>query len=197
MSHKAPPYRDAFGIAMDNRHIFKDAMVISWVQKNDARGTSAVMRMDELALPGFEIKEQRIYSMPKAHTFFGIHFQTEPCPQDKLITVIQGAGLDYIIDLRKDSPTFAKWQCVELTAENALSVYIPQGFGHAFLSTRDDTIQLFQASEHFIDGYSQAINCRDTLIALDIPRDIQISEKDRNAPFLNDLIKNKESLCHW
>ena len=172
------------------QRIFDDVLVIAPEQKTDCRGSSTAMRMDELwELCGFKTAEQRIYSMPKAHTFFGIHFQKEPYPQDKLITVIKGAGLDYIIDLREDSPTFAQWRCIGLSAENAVSVYIPSGFGHAFLSTSDDTIQLFSVNEHFIDGYSRSINCRDGMIGLDLPDDIIISERDRDAPLMSDIIR--------
>ena len=167
------------------QRIFEDVLVIAPEQKTDCRGSSAMIRMDELSeLCGFKTAEQRIYSMPKSHTFFGIHFQKEPYPQDKLITVIKGAGLDYIIDLREDSPTFAQWRCIGLSSEKGLAVYIPSGFGHAFLSTSDDTIQLFSANEHFIDGYSRSINYRDDMIGLDLPDDIIISERDKNAPFL-------------
>lgn len=54
----------------------------------------------------FSIKEARIYSMPKEGTFFGIHYKEESCPMTKLVTVIKGKGMDYVIDLRKGSPTY-------------------------------------------------------------------------------------------
>ena len=62
--------------------------------------------------------ESVIYEIPEAGTLYGIHFQFGPKPQQKLITLIAGAGVDYAIDLRPDSPTYKKWFSVELSANN-------------------------------------------------------------------------------
>ena len=169
--------------------IFDDVLVIENPHRTDCRGNVSILGADGLtALNSFVIKEQRIYTMPKAHTFFGIHFQNEPFPQAKLITVIQGAGLDYAVDLRKGSNTFAQWRCVRLSAENALSVYIPAGFGHAFLSTSDDVIMLYQTDFHGGNGYTGRLNYKEPAIGLKLPIPItEIADYDVEAPFLNEI----------
>ena len=68
--------------------------------------------------------ESVIYEIPEVSTLYGIHFQFEPKPQQKLITLIAGAGVDYTIDLRPDSPTFKKWFSVELAATNHRQILI-------------------------------------------------------------------------
>lgn len=139
-------------------------------------------------VPQADWKVQRIYTMPARHTLFGIHYQKEPYPQAKLISVLQGKGLDYVVDLRKDSATFTQWQAIELDAADPVSVYIPSGFGHAFLSLEEDTIQYFAADREFIRGYAAAISYRDPVIRLELPCENPVlSDKDRNAPFLNQL----------
>ena len=128
--------------------------------------------------------------MPERHTFFGIHFQKEPYPQAKLISVLQGKGLDYVVDLRKGSATCAQWQALELDAADPVFVYIPSGFGHAFLSLKENTIQYFAADREFVRGYAGSISWKDPEIALELPcEDPVLSDKDRLAPFLKAIGK--------
>ncbi len=169
---------------------FGDACVLELKTRQDCRGSMKVLSPAETgeAVPGFVIREQRIYTMPEIHTFFGIHFQEVQYPQAKLVTVLHGRGLDYVIDLRKESDTYKQWKTVELNAEEPLSVYIPAGFGHAFLSLEKDTVQFFAADQRFEKGFSKQINYRDPDIRLILPcDDVVISEEDRHAPLLREL----------
>ena len=132
--------------------------------------------------------ESVIYEMPVADTLYGIHFQFEPKPQQKLITLIAGAGIDYAIDLRPDSPTFKKWFSTELAETNHRQILIPRGFGHVFYSTVPDTKMLFQIDREFDPALSQSISYKDPEIALDIrDRDFIVSPKDAAAPFLASI----------
>ena len=158
--------------------------------REDVRGRMTVLSPEEIrkAVPGFEMKEQRIYTMPETGTFFGIHYQADPYPQAKLISVLRGKGLDYAVDLREGSDTFGQWTVLELNGKEGLAVYIPAGFGHAFLSLVPDTVQFFAADEHFVKGYAGSISWKDPEIGLELPCDDPVlSEKDRTAPFLKDL----------
>ena len=144
--------------------------------------------------------ESVIYEIPEAGTLYGIHFQLEPKPQQKLITLIAGAGIDYAIDLRPDSPTFKKWFSVELAATNHRQILIPRGFGHLFYSTEPDTKMLFQIDREFDTALSKTISYRDPEIALDIcNRDFIVSPKDAAAPLLNsiqlNMDKTKNNAC--
>ena len=106
----------------------------------------------------FKQEETRIYSMPKKGTFFGIHYREESDPMTKFVTVIKGRGLDYIVDLRKESPTYFQWESIELSDDNALAVMIPAGFGHAFISLQNDTIQIYSVDRTGNDAHSKHIN---------------------------------------
>src|SRR5262245_19845866 len=79
-------------------------------------------------------------------TLRGIHFQREPLSEVKLVRVQRGAVWDVIVDLRRSSATFGRWYAAELTASNALSMYVPKGFGHAFMTLTDDTEVYYQMS---------------------------------------------------
>ena len=163
------------------RHIFDQALLISLPARTDLRGGMTSLDMDTLKeiLPGFSIREQRLYRMPKKNTFFGIHYQEEPHRQAKI---------DYVIDLRSDSPTFLKWESIELDASEPKLVYIPEGFGHAFLSLEENTMQLFAVNEKFIKGYSKSIRYDDPDIGLDLPDvDLILSEQDRTAPYSREM----------
>ena len=133
----------------------------------------------------FKARETRIYSMPKEGTFFGIHYRDERAPMTKFVTVIKGRGLDYVIDLRKESPTYLEWESIELSEENALAVQIPAGFGHAFISLQKDTIQLYAVDRSGADAHSEHINYSDPQIGLKLPMPVsEISDYDQNAPFV-------------
>lgn len=169
--------------------LFDNVFVLEPSEKVDVRGTRIVgFNKEEMRKLNiyFEIKEQRIYKMPKAGTFFGIHYQELTHPQAKLVSVIQGKGLDYIVDLRKDSLTYKEWKMVELSEEELKVIYIPAGYGHAFLSMEDNTIQMFAVNEYFMDGSTKQINYRDPEIGLELPiNDVIVSYYDKNAPFLS------------
>ena len=72
-------------------------------------------------------------------TLRGLHFQTPPMAQDKLVRVVRGAVLDMIVDIRKGSPSFGKWIAVELSAENWKQVLVPKGYAHGFITLVPDT----------------------------------------------------------
>ncbi|MDD6771669.1 dTDP-4-dehydrorhamnose 3,5-epimerase family protein [Inconstantimicrobium porci] len=84
-----------------------------------------------------------------------MHFQNNPKPQAKLLYCIKGRGIDYAVDLRRDSPTFLKWVCVELSEENRKQIFIPKGFGHVFISLEDNTKNVMRIDESF-DSHKQA-----------------------------------------
>ena len=105
--------------------------------------------------------------------------------QNKLISLISGKGMDFIIDLRKNSKTYKKWVKIELNSENAQVVYIPHGFGHGFLSTSDNAVMSFKIDQYFNTDLSRSISYKDTEINLNIKVDEDlISDQDKYAPFL-------------
>tara|TARA_R110002020_G_scaffold49376_1_gene140496 strand:- start:335 stop:883 length:549 start_codon:yes stop_codon:yes gene_type:complete len=115
----------------------------------------------------------------------GIHYQSTN-PMGKLCRVIKGGGLDIMVDLRKNSSTFGKHEIVYLDEKNFRWVWVPEGFGHAFLSLQDDTYFYYKCSSLYHPNSEGSINIFSPELKLNLPlpkKDIILSEKDKNAPF--------------
>ena len=116
----------------------------------------------------------------------GIHYQVVK-PQGKLVRVVTGAVFDVAVDLRKSSPNFGKWVGVELSAENKRQVWVPPGFGHAFLVTSDYADFLYKTTEYWIAEYDRSLRWNDPHVAVDWPllaAQPKLAAKDAAAPGL-------------
>uniref|UniRef100_A0A7V4CNF0 dTDP-4-dehydrorhamnose 3,5-epimerase n=1 Tax=Fervidobacterium pennivorans TaxID=93466 RepID=A0A7V4CNF0_FERPE len=132
------------------------------------------------------VQDNHSYSK-KRWTLRGIHFQNNPMAQSKLVRCTRGKILDVVVDLRKGSPTYKKWIMVELSEDNKRMLFIPKGFGHAFLTLTDDVEVQYKVDEYYSKEYDRSIRWNDPEISIDWPvKDPILSEKDRNAPFLKD-----------
>ena len=119
----------------------------------------------------------------------GIHFQRPPMEQAKLIRCVSGAVRDFAVDLRPDSSTYKQWICVDLTAENKKQLFIPRGFGHAFLTLEENTEVLYKADNYYSPEHDGAVLWSDPDIKIDWGFDHPIlSEKDSKAPLLKEII---------
>jgi dTDP-4-dehydrorhamnose 3,5-epimerase len=120
----------------------------------------------------------------------GLHFQKPPYAQGKLVRVTKGAVMDVAVDLRKDSPTYGKWESVVLTEENKLQFWIPEGFAHGFVTLEDDTIFAYKCTNVYNKESEGSIlwNDPDINIEWNIENPI-LSEKDKVSP----LFKNFET----
>ncbi len=175
------------------KEIFGKAKIYRLYTRVDNRGSLEYV-FDENTVD-FKARETRIYSMPKEGTFFGIHYREESSPMTKFVTVLKGRGLDYVIDLRKESPTYLQWESVELSEENAFAVLIPAGFGHAFISLQNNTIQFYSVDRSGNDAHSKQINYKDPKIGLKLPVPIsEISDYDLSAPFVSESGEETRSL---
>ena len=119
----------------------------------------------------------------------GLHFQTPPHAQAKLVRVAQGSAYDVAVDIRTGSSTFGKWVGVELTAEKGNQLYIPEGFAHGFLTLEPDTHFLYKVSAPYAPQCDRSIRFDDPDIAIEWPvgsGDVILSDKDRKAGFLRD-----------
>jgi len=118
----------------------------------------------------------------------GMHFQAEPKPEIKLIRCAAGAICDVLVDVRRHSPTFGKWQSFELTAQNRRTLYVPAGIAHGFQCLTDNCEVFYQMSEFYIPELARGLRWNDPQVAIEwpIPEPV-ISDRDRNLPLLNDL----------
>ena len=164
--------------------IFDCVKIYKLNSRSDNRGSMTYVYED--GINGFEAKESRLYTMSRKGTFFGIHYREEADPLTKFVSVVKGRGLDYVIDLRKDSATYLKWEEIELSEENVLAVLVPAGIGHGFLAMEDNTMQFFAIDKTGKDGHSKQLNYTEKKIGLKLPIPVtDISDYDLNAPFLD------------
>ena len=117
----------------------------------------------------------------------GIHFQKPPFEQSKLVRVIVGEIQDVAVDLRPNSKTYKKYFSIILNDRNKKQLYIPKGFGHAFLTLSSSAIISYKVDEYYNQDYDSGIKYDDASIGIDWRLDhseIILSEKDKNLPIL-------------
>ena len=120
----------------------------------------------------------------------GFHFQKPPYQQAKLVSVLKGAVLDVIIDLRQDSPDYGKHFMIELNETNRYQLFIPRGFAHAYLSLLPDTLFYYKVDSFYHPDGEAGIRYDDPDLQIDWgyePSRFILSEKDKKLPFIKDL----------
>lgn len=123
----------------------------------------------------------------------GLHYQLYPHSQSKLVSVIQGAVWDVAVDLRTSSPTYGKWYGVELTGENHLQFFIPQGFAHGFSVLSETAVFSYKCDDFYNPASERGIMYNDPALAIDwkIPTGkALISDKDTKHSLFKDAEKN-------
>lgn len=119
----------------------------------------------------------------KKGTLRGMHFQTAPYEEAKLVRCTRGAIYDVIIDLRSGSQTFKKHLGVLLDAENRKMLYVPEGFAHGFLTLEDNTEVFYQMSESYAPEYGRGFRWNDPIFGIEWPSEVKvISDRDRTYP---------------
>jgi dTDP-4-dehydrorhamnose 3,5-epimerase len=107
-------------------------------------------------------------------TVRGMHFQVAPNAEAKLIRCVRGAIYDVIVDLRQESPTFRKWLGVEVTADNGLMVYCPEGFAHGYQTLLDDTETYYLTSAPYAPAAARGVRHDDPAFGIKWPLPITI-----------------------
>jgi dTDP-4-dehydrorhamnose 3,5-epimerase len=126
----------------------------------------------------------------KRGTVRGIHFQLPPHGQAKLVRCTKGALIDYVVDLRNGSPTYGKHVAAELSAETGRQIYIPIGFGHAFVTLEDDTEISYKVTDYYDGALDAGVRWNSPGIEIDWPvksDDAILSQKDKDLPLLSDF----------
>jgi dTDP-4-dehydrorhamnose 3,5-epimerase len=123
-------------------------------------------------------------------TIRGLHFQTPPSAQGKLIRALRGAVFDVAVDIRHGSPSFGKFVSVTLSAENWQMLWVPPGFAHGFCALETDTEILYKVTDFYSAADDRGVAWDDPDLAIPWPLSSQepvLSDKDRRHPRLNDL----------
>lgn len=132
------------------------------------------------------VQDNRSFSQKKG-TLRGLHCQTNPKCQAKLVTCIKGAVLDVIVDIREGSPTYLKWISVELTEENKKQLFVPKGFLHGFITLTEDVEFSYKVDDYYSPENDRSVCYCDETFGVDWRNDSPIlSEKDLNAPKFED-----------
>jgi dTDP-4-dehydrorhamnose 3,5-epimerase len=164
----------------------KGAYVIEPEQKTDERGFFArTFCRDEFKKHGLnpDISQCNMSYNKKKGTLRGMHYQSQPHGEVKVVSCIKGAIYDIIIDLRHDSPTYRQWVGVELTAENYLMLYVPVDFAHGYLTLEDNTIVTYRVSESYHPDFERGVRWNDLSFGIKWPlKPTVISDKDKNYP---------------
>ena len=160
---------------------------------HDARGSFSEIYIERelrnIGLAGTAVQENRSVSASRG-IVRGLHFQTPPHAQDKLVRVARGSILDVAVDIRAGSPTFGKYVAALLTAENRLQLWIPKGFAHGLCTLEPDTEVLYKVTAYYAPECERGIRWDDPDIGIEWPiaaREALLSTKDALLPRLCEL----------
>ena len=159
--------------------IYKDSRGAFWETWNE-RG------MIEAGLGSTWVQDN--FSASKKNVVRGIHYQVLQ-PQGKLVRVTHGAVLDVAIDLRRSSPAFGKHVAVELTGESGQMLWIPVGFGHAFVALTESVGFAYKVTDYYCPAGERTIVWDDPDLAIPWPISSEqaiVSDKDRTGSLLRD-----------
>ncbi len=154
----------------------------------DARGwfmeSWSKKKMEDAGIFVDFVQDNHSFSAEKG-TLRGLHYQLNPMAQAKLLRVSRGTIFDVAVDIRRGSPTYAKWVGIELSAENHRQLFIPRGFAHGFITLTNDVEVQYKADNLYAPDCDGNIRWNDPEIGVQWPlAPTVLSDKDANAPLL-------------
>ena len=163
-----------------------NAFVIDLEQKPDSRGFFArSFCAAEFEAHGLKpvVAQCNLSFNHRRGTLRGMHYQVPPAAEAKLVRCTRGAIYDVIVDLRPESPTYLRWESVELRAGEHRMLYVPERFGQGFITLEDETEVTYQVSAPYTPEAGDGIRYDDPALGIEWPLDVRvISEKDRSWP---------------
>lgn len=161
-----------------------DLRVVEPAPIGDARGFFLNLYEDrvfrEAGLQAKFVRSALSYNA-KRGTLRGMHYQTKPHEEAKLVRCAVGAVFDVAIDLRAGSPTFQKWHGLELSAQNRKQLYIPGGFAHGYLTLTDHVELHYELSEYYSPPHYRGVRWNDPAFGIEWPfSPVEIAERDAN-----------------
>jgi dTDP-4-dehydrorhamnose 3,5-epimerase len=173
---------------------FKEVLLLKSNSFIDKRGSFSEQynRFDFLKATGSEVDFcQDNLTHSKKGVLRGLHYQLYPNSQSKLVSVIQGAVLDVVVDIRKGSPTFGKHFTQQLSNQNNFQLFIPRGFAHGYITLSETSIFHYKVDNNYSPQSEGGISPNDPELGIDwmLPETEWIqSDKDRKHPELKDAI---------
>jgi len=159
----------------DDRGYFSETFRADWFRSNVADVTF--------------VQENQSLSRSRA-VLRGLHFQTAPAAQGKLVRCLAGAIFDVAVDIRNGSPTFGKWVAATLTAEKGNQLWVPAGFLHGFCTLMPDTLVAYKVTHYYNRDCDKGVLWNDADIGIswpDVGEAVKLSSKDVLQPRLRDL----------
>lgn len=139
----------------------------------------------ELGVPTEFVQDN--HSRSRKGTVRGMHFQTSP-GQGKLVRVARGRVLDVVVDIRHDSPTFGRWEAVELDDERGEQLWIPVGFAHGFCVLSEVADFVYKCTSYYDPATESGFSFADPEVGIQWPDgELIYSDRDRNAPRLSEI----------
>ena len=176
---------EALGIA--------EVLMIFPNKHEDARGFfSETYSRTDLAEAGIKVdfvQDNHARSVQRG-TVRGLHFQTPPYAQEKLVRVVRGAILDVAVDIRVGSPTFGQHVSAIISAEDWNQILIPIGFAHGLATLEPNTEVIYKVSSRYSREHDKGLFWKDPALGIDWPvkeAEAILSEKDRQQPLLSEL----------
>ncbi len=140
----------------------------------------------------FEFVQDNVSFSLKSGTVRGLHFQPPPFAQTKLVSVLRGAVLDVLVDIRTGSPTYGRHAAVELTADNGSQALVPCGFAHGFCTLEDNTVVNYKVDAYYDAASDKGMLWNDPDLGISWPIEegqAILIERDRQQPRMRDLPK--------
>jgi dTDP-4-dehydrorhamnose 3,5-epimerase len=169
-----------------------ELLLVTPDKHGDQRGFfSETFRADILAAQGVKasfVQDNHVRSTQKG-VLRGLHYQTPPHAQGKLVRCARGSILDVAVDIRDGSPTYRRHVAVELSASNWRQLWVPPGFAHGYVTLEDDCEVIYKTTDYYAPDCDRGIAWDDPALAIDwrIARaDVVLSDKDRRQPRLQD-----------
>ena len=143
-------------------------------------------KMHDIGIDVEFVQDNRSFSAQQG-TLRGLHCQTSPMAQTKLLTCLRGRIMDVAVDIRRGSPTYMQWTAVELSGENKKMFFIPKGFLHGFVTLTPDVEVSYKVDEYYAPANDRSVKFDDPDIGVDWGVKVPIlSDKDMKAPLLKD-----------
>lgn len=143
---------------------------------------------EQLGIPPGFVQDNESYSQARG-TVRGLHFQSPPTSQAKLVRVVRGSIFDVAVDIRRSSPTYGRWCSAVLTASGAEQIYVPHGYAHGFCTLEDDVIVAYKVDGAYAPDLEGGIIWNDSDIGVDWPlpdSGAVVSRKDRELMAFQD-----------
>ena len=170
-----------------------DLKIVERQQLGDSRGFLArLFCADELAAAGWHKPIIQINQTltQKQGTVRGLHFQSDPYAEMKLVTCLRGAVWDVAVDLRAGSSTFLQWHAEKLSTANHRALLIPEGFAHGFQTLCDDCELIYLHSRAYTPGAEAGLNPKDPMLTITWPMAItELSARDSQHSMLDQKFK--------